>query len=331
MKYDLGNGITENVFCLKADYMDSSHARNTGTAMFVSDMASDLTPAQQIRPACRTSVYGFPVKLYIQYTDSETYDTTGTGVSYSQPEFFGIYNFNLDKDACDSVGLTTESKMKAALASQQTQLDYMTNYFPRWDCISFEGSANSDSSAGAFVVATDDMTQNASISSDFELRFEDPGDLSNSPSTGEMQILSDSSNKQYVLISGINIDVDGYYVADLENSKLISYNYDPYTDALLIPNGKFTFSKTDGTTILPSSDSGYDGTYEAQYAYKGTGVDSSGNYTDSGKITLTVLTTTDTTGATKRTVTSNENTQLRIDRRFSHLKKLIRWVYEATD
>lgn len=86
-----GNGFKENVFCMKADYMDSSHCRNTGTARLVNDFLFDghPNPAKQADPMTRDTINGFPVQLYVN------------------GEWYGVYNFNHDKSCTKTLGLET--------------------------------------------------------------------------------------------------------------------------------------------------------------------------------------------------------------------------------
>lgn len=104
------DGVLENVYCLKCDYMESTHSRNTGLAKFVNGCLYDSkNPAQLNDPHIRNSVNGFPVLLYIN------------------DALQGVYNFNLDRYSTQSYGYTDENK-----------------------CLVYEVSANSDTTAGAF-------------------------------------------------------------------------------------------------------------------------------------------------------------------------------------
>ena len=139
--------LKEKTFCLKADYMDSSHCHNTGTANFIhsTGLLSNyaLTPAQSkelnisvaqgykglnnlpttdldgnelIKPKpvelkTRTCIDGHPIALYICLeTDESAADENRTPDEreYENPLYWGIYNFNLDKGSTDSFGLTRE-------------------------------------------------------------------------------------------------------------------------------------------------------------------------------------------------------------------------------
>ena len=135
------SSILEDTFCLKADYMESSHANNTGIAKFINNELYDSkNPAQEINEDCINAIDGFPIQLYIA-KDSQ-----------STPEYIGIFNFNLDKGCTKSFGLNNE-----------------TEGFE--NCMSFEVSSNSDTSAGAFRDDSDE-----SIRTDFELRYPDEDD-----------------------------------------------------------------------------------------------------------------------------------------------------------
>lgn len=129
------NGIKENIFCLKADYMESSHANNVGLAKFINDSVYDSkNPAQLKDDRVRNSINGFPILLYIN------------------DELKGCYNFNLDRYSPNSFG-------------------YDKSVFPK--CLCYEVSANSDTTAGAFHKWTSSTgkTEIDYLASDFEAIF----------------------------------------------------------------------------------------------------------------------------------------------------------------
>ena len=104
------NGIEEDVFCFKADYMESTHSRNVGIAKFVNECLYDAkNPLQLQNSKIRNSINGFPCLMYIN------------------DELQGVYNFNLDRYSTKSFGYTDEEKI-----------------------LVYEVSANSDTTAGAF-------------------------------------------------------------------------------------------------------------------------------------------------------------------------------------
>ena len=131
-----GNGHKENTFCLKVDYMDSSHCRNTGTAKLVNDFLFDgaPNPAKQIDPKTRDSINGHVCQLYIN------------------GKWIGLCNFNHDKSCTKTLGLET---------------------IP--DTVRWEIKANSDSSAGAFIKTwgTDVEACYKAINTDFEIVFDE--------------------------------------------------------------------------------------------------------------------------------------------------------------
>ena len=147
-KYQLfGNdSIGEYKFTLKADYMDSAMCNNTGMASFVGGNLYDskVPPAKydsRIRSCCK----GYPFLLYID------------------GEYAGIYNFMIDKGAEDTFGF---KRPKDKISSSDWEKE-----FP---CVlGYEGAANSDNTAGAFVAWTPEtgVDLNTWYSSDFELRY----------------------------------------------------------------------------------------------------------------------------------------------------------------
>ena len=115
--------------------MDSAHYRNTGNATYINDnlYSGTLNPAQQLDANVRNTIDGFPINLYIN------------------GEYIGVFNFNNDKSNKKVFGLTKS--------------------FPQ--CISYEVSANSNTTAGAFNKWTSatGLTEKQYYYNDFELRY----------------------------------------------------------------------------------------------------------------------------------------------------------------
>ena len=91
MLFMLGQIATKTI-CLKADYAEATGTHNTQWAMFVEDMYTTKSPAQEINAKCRRTIYGFPIVLFHQATESDA------------PEFIGKYNFNCDKNSEEVYG-----------------------------------------------------------------------------------------------------------------------------------------------------------------------------------------------------------------------------------
>ena len=93
------NQIPSNVFCLKADYMESSSTHNTVTANIANNMYSEKTPPQRkdTTGRTRTTIFGRPIVIF--YKDPDTGVLT----------FGGKYNFNYDKDSEAVFGFTEDS------------------------------------------------------------------------------------------------------------------------------------------------------------------------------------------------------------------------------
>lgn len=99
-KYSLGQDqIPATVFCLKADFMESSSTHNTKTADIANRMYSKKTPPQAADDTgrTRTTIYGRPILVF--YKDTED----------SEPVFGGKFNFNYDKDAEDVFGFVEDN------------------------------------------------------------------------------------------------------------------------------------------------------------------------------------------------------------------------------
>lgn len=104
------NAVQEYLFCLKCDYMESSHARNVGIGNLINKYwYTSKNPAQLKNDMVQNAVQGFPMLLYIN------------------DEFMGVYNFNTDRYSTASFGYTGDN------------------------CLAYELSANSDTTAGAFI------------------------------------------------------------------------------------------------------------------------------------------------------------------------------------
>lgn len=89
------NQIPTAVFCVKADYAEATSTHNTQNANFAHTLYSEKTPAQLIDERCRSTIYGYPIVIFHQATES------------SEPEFIGKYNFNFDKGSEEVFGFTT--------------------------------------------------------------------------------------------------------------------------------------------------------------------------------------------------------------------------------
>ena len=86
------NSIPVNEFCIKADYMESSHAHNTGMAKFAESLYTEKVPPQVNDSRVRTTIDGFIIALFHRQTAN------------SELQYFGVYNFNNDKGTPDTFG-----------------------------------------------------------------------------------------------------------------------------------------------------------------------------------------------------------------------------------
>ena len=93
--------IPENIFTLKADYMDSSHANNTGIAAYASEVFKRLgikNLAQKENDKVKNTIDGFMINLYINGVDR------------------GLYNFNTDRFGAKNYGLSSTKFKTTALS-----------------------------------------------------------------------------------------------------------------------------------------------------------------------------------------------------------------------
>lgn len=112
------DSISETTFTFKADYMDSSHALNTGLARLINRVLYEVSPLppQKEFPNIRHSIDGFPITVFHQENES------------SERICLGAYNFNNDKANAATFG-------KTALAEQWEGKDNSSarTNFTAWD------------------------------------------------------------------------------------------------------------------------------------------------------------------------------------------------------
>jgi len=92
------NMLQEKTYCMKADFMESSHMYNIGTAKLVNDLYDEqyYYPTRTKDNGVRDALYGFPCVLFTQETIEDDL------------QFAGTFMFNNDKSDKDTLGFTTE-------------------------------------------------------------------------------------------------------------------------------------------------------------------------------------------------------------------------------
>ena len=157
--YTLPTAQPECRFTLKADFMSSGHWTNTGMAKFINDKLYNynVNDEKSMNPFkwnhiqnggkvtdFRETITGFPCRL-ILVNDGETPLNTGQNEpTPGNTKDMGIFNFNNDKD-------------------NVTTLGFNSDIFP--NCASYEVTANSDTSAGAFMSFTPNIVMNSDSTS----------------------------------------------------------------------------------------------------------------------------------------------------------------------
>ena len=89
------DSIAEKTYTMKADYMESSHAYNTGLGKFINGIYTTKTPPQQSNNAIRTAIDGFPIAMWYHATANDPLT------------YMGVFNFNNDKSSNNTWGMTT--------------------------------------------------------------------------------------------------------------------------------------------------------------------------------------------------------------------------------
>lgn len=114
------NGVQEYLFCLKCDYMESSHARNVGIGNLVNKYwYTSKNPAQLKDEMVQNAVQGFPMLLYVN------------------DEFMGVYNFNTDRYSNASFGYTGDSCLAYEVSANS---DTTAGAFFQYDATKHEGN-----------------------------------------------------------------------------------------------------------------------------------------------------------------------------------------------
>ena len=210
-KYNpFSSGQPEARFTLKADFMSSGHWQNTGLAKWITDnlynyKTNDEKSMNPMRwyllqnggdlNSIRESINGFPCRL-ILINDGETPLNEGQyEPTPGNTKDMGVFNFNNDKDNVATLGLDSD-------------------IFP--NCASYEVTANSDTSAGAFMSYGgdgDESDELAYIKESFELRYPDEDDVAED--WGFMGVGEEGTGLK-ALIDWVDNCTDEEFVADFE-------------------------------------------------------------------------------------------------------------------
>ena len=156
----------ETRFTLKADFMSSGHWQNTGLTKWINDNLYEYNEDDEksMNPAkwwaiqngknpddYRECIYGFPCRLILVNDGNTPLNEGQQEPTPGNTKDMGVFNFNLDKNCENSLGF----KIPA---------------FP--NAVSMEVTANSDTSAGAFMSKDlPDDQQLAYLQESFELRY----------------------------------------------------------------------------------------------------------------------------------------------------------------
>ena len=183
----------EDLFTLKADYMDSSHSHNTGLAKLFDSMYEGKIPPKEFNANVRTAIYGYPMALFHRLNPTD------------QWEYKGIYNFNLDKDNHRTLGLETDYEYEEGNPASAFPLAQ-----------SFEIAFNADASAGAYQ--SDDL---GSVVMSFEPR---------SPEIDEYDYYVDEDIAPFQMLTEAKTKLKEYTTNQTLKDAIDAANYDELID-----------------------------------------------------------------------------------------------------
>lgn len=208
--YPFAESQPECRFTLKADFMSSGHWTNTGLTKWINKNLYnyDFTDPKTMNPAkwwaiqnglehteYRECINGFPCRLILVNDGTSPLNTGQYEPTPGNTKDMGVFNFNLDKDCENTLGFTIPD-------------------FP--ESISMEVTANSDTSAGAFISyrnsGVTDMSEMDYIKQSFELRYGD-GD---EDTFGFLDINGDTTKGLKRLIDWVDNCTDEEFVRDFE-------------------------------------------------------------------------------------------------------------------
>ena len=208
-------------FTLKADFMSSGHWTNTGLTKWINDNLYqydekdelsmnpkkwyDIQEGNDINDT-RECIYGFPCRLILVNDGTTQLNEGQNEPTPGNTKDMGIFNFNLDKDCADSIGLDQD-------------------VFP--NVASYEVSANSDTSAGAFMsynTIKPDMSELDYIKQSFELRFPDEEDV---PEGWGFMGVGEEGTGLKALIDWVDGSSDEEFIRDFEQhfNKAYTFRY----------------------------------------------------------------------------------------------------------
>ena len=198
----------ETRFTLKADFMSSGHWQNTGLTKWINDNLYNYKEddPKTMNPAkwwaiqngkdpndYRECIYGFPCRLILVNDGTSPLNEGQQEPTPGNTKDMGIFNFNLDKDCENSLGFKIKD-------------------FP--NAISMEVTANSDTSAGAFMSFKQPGDELAYIKESFELRYPDEDDVPEG--WGFMSIDGVEGGGLKALIDWVDNSTDEQFVSEFE-------------------------------------------------------------------------------------------------------------------
>ena len=106
-----------DLFCFKADYMDSSSAHNTGLGNMLNDIYGGIKPPSRLiedkdangnKYDYVTAIKGRPCIIFFKETPTDPRELRATADNFQGYKYIGRYNFNLDKSTHEPFGFYSD-------------------------------------------------------------------------------------------------------------------------------------------------------------------------------------------------------------------------------
>ena len=222
--------LPENVFTLKADLIDSSHANNVGTANAIAAICDNQQLDAQLPPmadstnehasSVKYAIEGFPCALYI-YDNAD-----GSYINENDPgnaSFYGVYMFDLGRNTVNNFGMqnlkinswANSNAAPCLVDSYELIKGNAGEMYALENTFIFEGSANAaDNSSIDFV-----NTNLSQIQLDWEMRYP----MQESEVSAVTGTAYDSLRTAVVKASNYETDRDGFMDGTWNKSACILY------------------------------------------------------------------------------------------------------------
>lgn len=220
--------MPENIYTLKADFMDSSHANNTGIARFASDMFNRLgvkNPAQMMDDRVKNTIDGFVINLYVNGVHRGLYNLNS--------DRYGHKNYGLNLPKFKSVGVSYEASSNTGVATgfHTTEWDKVRGAFKvRY----FKGESD-EKKYMTFDPETQQMVMSQGVHREFERLIQWINDAGNDPGERFYMEMKDHLDVNHTLLYLLTVEIFGL-MDNLEKNMVLTFfgeEFDSSTGAMV--------------------------------------------------------------------------------------------------